>query len=137
MSTTASCSSPKSRVRKRNFISSLRFSLASIPEPVVAREVLPGGQTGNFGFDPQTMGGQLVWDGGDVGGPWEVQRSTIAGALSIPLRELQGRVQDLDRSREVIVYCHHGGRSRAAAYVGARQSAFSGFIARWRVVGIQ
>lgn len=38
---------------------------------VVAREIFPGGQTGNFGFDPQTQGGSLIWDGGDVEGAWE------------------------------------------------------------------
>lgn len=38
---------------------------------VVAREAFPGGQTGNFGFDPLTQGGAIIWDGGDAGAPWE------------------------------------------------------------------
>jgi hypothetical protein len=37
---------------------------------VVSREVFPGGQTGNFGFDPLTQGGALIWDGSSVSGPW-------------------------------------------------------------------
>ncbi len=33
---------------------------------------------------------------------------------SIPLKELSGRLQELDPQKEMIVYCHHGGRSQRA-----------------------
>ena len=38
----------------------------------------------------------------------------IAGAVLIPLGELRGRVGEIPRDREVIVHCHHGGRSAQA-----------------------
>lgn len=38
----------------------------------------------------------------------------IAGSVWIPMREIPVRLADLgdDRSRPIVVYCHHGGRSR-------------------------
>jgi hypothetical protein len=38
---------------------------------VASREIFPGGQTGNFGWDPQVQAGSLLWDGSSVGGPWQ------------------------------------------------------------------
>ncbi len=35
-------------------------------------------------------------------------------ALNIPLGELAARMRELDPAREIIVYCHHGTRSRYA-----------------------
>ncbi|MBI5200698.1 MAG: rhodanese [Elusimicrobia bacterium] len=35
----------------------------------------------------------------------------IDGAALIPMSELQGRVAEIPKDREVIVHCHHGGRS--------------------------
>jgi rhodanese-related sulfurtransferase len=47
----------------------------------------------------------------DVREPWEFELARVPGAILIPLGELAGRVGELDRSRPVIAYCHHGVRS--------------------------
>ncbi len=42
---------------------------------------------------------------------WEYCR--IAGALHIPMHAMPWRYRELDASRPVVVYCHHGIRSQA------------------------
>lgn len=39
----------------------------------------------------------------------------LAGATHVPLRELPGRLKELDASAEVVCLCHHGMRSAHAA----------------------
>lgn len=51
----------------------------------------------------------------DVREPWEVERCRIDGSLAIPLREIPGRLAELPRERELVLVCHHGGRSQQAA----------------------
>jgi rhodanese-related sulfurtransferase len=51
----------------------------------------------------------------DVREPWEYEKARIAGAELVPLRELPGRLEELDPGREVVAICHHGGRSAHAA----------------------
>ncbi len=51
----------------------------------------------------------------DVREPWEVERCRIAGSHAIPLREIPARVAELPREREIVLVCHHGGRSQQAA----------------------
>lgn len=43
---------------------------------------------------------------------WEICR--LPGALHVPMSELPGRLATLDSGREMLVYCHHGVRSRMA-----------------------
>jgi adenylyltransferase/sulfurtransferase len=50
----------------------------------------------------------------DVREPWEFALASIPGAQLIPLGELAGRTQELDASRPVAAYCHHGMRSLQA-----------------------
>ncbi len=50
----------------------------------------------------------------DVREPYEHEICRIAGSKLIPLKELGRRLGELDRSREIVVYCHHGRRSAAA-----------------------
>jgi len=47
----------------------------------------------------------------------------IEGATLIPMSEIQKRVGELDehRDRELVVYCHHGGRSLQVAMWLAQQ----------------
>jgi molybdopterin/thiamine biosynthesis adenylyltransferase/rhodanese-related sulfurtransferase len=49
----------------------------------------------------------------DVREPHEVEISNIGGSL-IPLGELPNRVNELDSSKEIVVYCHTGRRSHRA-----------------------
>jgi rhodanese-related sulfurtransferase len=76
----------------------------------------------------------------DVREPDEHALATIAGARLIPLGEVQERVTELDawREREVVVYCHHGMRSRrVAVWLEARGftqvANLEGGIDRWSV----
>ena len=47
----------------------------------------------------------------DVREPWEFQLARLLGAILIPLGDLAERVEELDRTRPVAAYCHHGVRS--------------------------
>lgn len=50
----------------------------------------------------------------DVREPDEYELCRIEGAKLIPLSELPKRVGELPKSGEIIVHCHHGGRSARA-----------------------
>jgi adenylyltransferase/sulfurtransferase len=71
----------------------------------------------------------------DVRQPNEFNLVNLGGRL-IPLGELPRRVHELDASKEIVVYCHHGMRS-AQALAFLRQSGFgnvknlSGGIDAW------
>ncbi len=39
----------------------------------------------------------------------------IEPSLHIPMAQVEGRVAEIPRDKEVVVYCHHGGRSYAVA----------------------
>ncbi|MFA7346734.1 MAG: rhodanese-like domain-containing protein [Desulfurivibrionaceae bacterium] len=51
----------------------------------------------------------------DVRQPKEYEEGHLAGAKLIPLKELPGRLGELEKEKPVIVYCAIGGRSKAAA----------------------
>jgi rhodanese-related sulfurtransferase len=56
----------------------------------------------------------------DVRQPEEFALTALAGAQLIPLGELSARIDELPAG-ELVVYCHHGGRSlQAAALLSAR-----------------
>jgi molybdopterin/thiamine biosynthesis adenylyltransferase/rhodanese-related sulfurtransferase len=72
----------------------------------------------------------------DVREGWEWNIARLPGAKLIPLGTLSGALDQIDRGREVIVYCHHGIRSAMA--VGllreagiTRSRSLAGGIARW------
>jgi adenylyltransferase/sulfurtransferase len=72
----------------------------------------------------------------DVREPAEWAVARIDGARLIPLATLQRAASSLDRSREIVVHCHHGIRSLAAVrYLRAegfeRIWNLAGGIARW------
>lgn len=52
----------------------------------------------------------------DVRTDEELEIVSLPGAVHIPLHDLEARLTDLDphRGAEIIVMCHHGGRSAAA-----------------------
>lgn len=51
----------------------------------------------------------------DVRQPGEYERHHIPGATLMPLSELESRLFDLPSDRDLVFYCHVGGRSKAAA----------------------
>ena len=51
----------------------------------------------------------------DVREPGEVAEWAFPGAANIPLGELEGRTAELPRDRPIVVVCHAGVRSAAAA----------------------
>lgn len=55
----------------------------------------------------------------DVRQPLEYTHGHIPGATLIPLTELQSKVFDLPSDRELVFYCHSGGRSAFAADLAA------------------
>ena len=67
----------------------------------------------------------------DVREPSEWAIARIDGARLIPLATLQSALPSLDRSREIVVHCHHGIRSAAAA----RYLQSEGFDRIWNLAG--
>jgi adenylyltransferase/sulfurtransferase len=72
----------------------------------------------------------------DVREPSEFEICHIDGATLIPLRQLPGRLAELDKNADIVVHCKSGGRSaiatalmRAAGFSKARN--LSGGILRW------
>jgi rhodanese-related sulfurtransferase len=51
----------------------------------------------------------------DVRETWEVQTCAIAGSRHVPMGEVPGRADELDASADIVVICHHGGRSMQVA----------------------
>ncbi len=56
----------------------------------------------------------------DVRTPQERRICHLEGSRLIPVRELAERIAEVDREREVVVYCHRGGRGARAVEVLAR-----------------
>ncbi|WLT33536.1 rhodanese-like domain-containing protein [Geothrix sp. PMB-07] len=52
----------------------------------------------------------------DVREQWEFDKARIPGAVLIPLGELVERVKELDSTKPVAAYCHHGMRSLQALH---------------------
>jgi rhodanese-related sulfurtransferase len=72
----------------------------------------------------------------DVREKWEHETARIEGAVLIPLREIPSNLATLAGTKEIVLFCHHGVRSRdAAAWLreqgveGAR--SMTGGIERW------
>lgn len=57
----------------------------------------------------------------DVREPWELELCRIEGAQPMPMGAVPARVAELDPAREVVVICHHGGRSMQVAMFLERQ----------------
>jgi len=51
----------------------------------------------------------------DVREPWEVQTCSIAGSRHVPMREIPARKDEIDAAADIVVICHHGGRSMQVA----------------------
>ena len=51
----------------------------------------------------------------DVREPWEFEKARIDGAQLVPMREVAGRLDEIDPARPIVAICHHGGRSLQVA----------------------
>ncbi|MEA3278110.1 MAG: rhodanese-like domain-containing protein [Pseudomonadota bacterium] len=51
----------------------------------------------------------------DVRESWEFDICRIDGARLIPMRQIPGACDQLDREQEIVVICHHGIRSQQVA----------------------
>jgi sulfur-carrier protein adenylyltransferase/sulfurtransferase len=67
----------------------------------------------------------------DVREPHEWQRARIPGARLMPLSAFAASAPTLDRSRDIVLYCHHGMRSQMAA----DHLLSLGFTRVWNLVG--
>jgi rhodanese-related sulfurtransferase len=76
----------------------------------------------------------------DVREPWEYREGHVPGAQLIPLAELEQRVNEVPRDRQILAICHSGQRSLAAAgfllHLGyASVSNVDGGTAAWIQLG--
>ena len=76
----------------------------------------------------------------DVRQPWEHDTAALPDSVLIPLAELPGRVQEVrpPPGALVVVYCHHGLRSRSGAVLlerlgFANVASLAGGIDAWSV----
>ncbi|HEX5476315.1 MAG TPA: rhodanese-like domain-containing protein [Burkholderiales bacterium] len=72
----------------------------------------------------------------DVREPWEFETCSIAGSRHIPMGEIPGRYGEVDAQTDLVVICHHGGRSlQVAAFLEkngyARVHNLSGGVHAW------
>jgi len=67
----------------------------------------------------------------DVREPWEYELCHVAGALLMPMHTVPARLNELDAAAEVVVICHHGGRSMQVAMFLER----SGFGSIYNLAG--
>ncbi len=67
----------------------------------------------------------------DVREDWEIEMARFPGAREVPLDRLTEALADEPRDREVVVICHHGGRSFTAAMLLER----AGFTAVANLAG--
>jgi rhodanese-related sulfurtransferase len=51
----------------------------------------------------------------DVREAWEFQTCAIAGSRHLPMGEVAARKDELDAEADIVVICHHGGRSMQVA----------------------
>ncbi len=47
----------------------------------------------------------------DVREQWEVEIASLPNAQHIPMGQLVARVSEIDATRSIVVFCHHGVRS--------------------------
>ncbi len=67
----------------------------------------------------------------DVREPWEIELCQLAGSQHIPMHLIPMRCEEIDPEREVVVICHHGGRSMQVAMFLERK----GFASVYNLTG--
>ena len=63
----------------------------------------------------------------DVRQPWEYAICKLDDSVLMPMSTVPANVDRLDKSKETVVICHHGVRSRRVAYF-LEQAGFSNVI---------
>ena len=51
----------------------------------------------------------------DVREPWEISFANISGSLNIPMNQIPERLSELPKDTQMVLMCHHGGRSQSVA----------------------
>jgi rhodanese-related sulfurtransferase len=51
----------------------------------------------------------------DVREPWEIEICQLDGSLNIPMHLVPVRCAEVDPEQDIVVVCHHGGRSMQVA----------------------
>jgi len=76
----------------------------------------------------------------DVREPQEWAAGRIEGAVHIPLGDLETRLDQIDREREIVTVCRSGGRSTKAAELltsrGFRAESLDGGMQAWEDAGL-
>ncbi len=76
----------------------------------------------------------------DVRYPNEWEAGRIEGAIHIPLDDLDERLEEIDRSRQVVTVCRSGARSASAAHrlsaEGFRAENLDGGMEAWAAAGL-
>jgi adenylyltransferase/sulfurtransferase len=111
-----------------------QFCGATIPG-----QVAETAEAADFDVSPEDLHGALGQDRPplllDVREPMEFQLTRLPDALLIPLGDLAERLGDLDGTRDIVVYCHHGIRSVQATHLlraaGFRARNLKGGVAAW------
>lgn len=67
----------------------------------------------------------------DVREAWEFEICHLDGSLHMPMHVVPARLNELPRDREVVVICHHGGRSMQVVMFLER----AGFAAAQNLMG--
>ena len=98
---------------------------ATSPQQPGVRELMPADLAERLRRNDASI--QLI----DVREPYEWRIARIDGARLIPLAGFDAAIADLPRDRDIVVYCHHGTRSRAAGeFLVAK-----GFTRVWNLTG--
>ena len=84
----------------------------------------------------------------DVREAWEYNLCALPGSVHIPMGQIQARLNEIDRNREIVVVCHHGVRSNQVAHylatamdggstenAGAISSAHQGYAKLYNLSG--
>jgi hydroxyacylglutathione hydrolase len=102
-----------------------RGSLQTIPQ-ITLQQMSAGGQNGSLVLDVR---GEGEWRSGHV-----------PGSLNVPVAQLQRRLREIPRDRQLIVHCQTGARAAIAASLLAAEGfahvrLFSGGFAEWQGAG--
>ena len=53
----------------------------------------------------------------DIREPYEIKEGYIKGSINIPMGDFLEKINELDKSKETIIYCNTGRRSKPVVYM--------------------